>query len=355
MIRFVENKLNNVTVLITSISQREITIRTANYYSEMCSEVIIVDEEQPHLPIAEINAMSKRGITYVAYKNINFSAGGVKKNYEKRMIAASLSNNKYVVHSNHDERYTYFGMKACIAELEKDKSLTFCIGQAIAIRRNESGIYFTRSYKNLCGYKNINKINQRLYYHAKIYAPLAHYSIWRKQSYIDATEKFIRIKELISSSTILEEVVFELAADMTGNSVALPELFWIRNRINAPVTMSLDNKITRGEQAFVIFEKYLNVLFESLDDIQLNIIMNSLRVHFFNVVTSSKLRRKINSLIKRSLFFLKEKKRLSDVVERWHDIDALLHQNNIIYEKWDISNVLKSMDYKDNSHKLVEK
>jgi len=352
MIGSIENKLD-VTVLITSVSQRDIVIETANYYSKMCSEVIIVDEEQPHLDNTEINAMSTRGITYFAYKN-KANNNWNTTIYDKRMVAASQSNNKYVVHSNHDERYTYLGLKACIAELENDKSLTFCIGQAIAIRRNESGIYFTRSYKNLCGYKNMNKIDQRLYYHAKIYAPLAHYAVWRKQSFVDVSKKVIAIHDLIPSLATFQEVVFELAADLTGNSVALPELFWIRNRINAPVNVSLGIKLTRGEEAFVTLEKKLNVLFESLDDIQLNIIMNSLRKHF-QFVISSKLRRKISSLIKRSLFFLKERKRLSDVVEGWHDIDAFLHQNNIIYDKWDISNVLKSMNYKDNSHKLSEK
>ena len=344
----IKNKLD-ITVLITSISQREITIETANYYSKICSEVIIVDEEQPHLHKAEINAMSKRGIAYFPYKNIEYKSFNAPI-YDKRLIAATQSNNKYVVHSNHDERYTYLGLRACIAELEKDNSFTFCIGQSITVRRNQSGIYFTQSYKNIFEYRNINKINQRLYYHAKIYAPLAHYSVWRKQSYIDVTKKVIRVHELIPPSTMMEEVVFELAADLTGNSVALPELFWIRNRINGPG----QGKLTRGEKAFLTLEKKLNLLFEKLDDIQLNIIMNSLRKHF-NFVMASTLRRKINSLIKRSLFFLKERKRLSDSIKVWHDIDAFLHQNNIIYDKWDISNVLKSMDDKDNSHKLVEK
>ena len=187
-------------------------------------------------------------------------------------------------------------------------------------------------------------------YHAKIYAPIAHYGVWRKQPYIDVSKMVVRIHKLIPSSNIIEEVVFELAADLTGNSVALPELFWIRNRINGPG----QGKLTRGEKAFLTLEKKLNLLFEKLDDIQLNIIMNSLRKHF-NFVMASTLRRKINSLIKRSLFFLKERKRLSDSIKVWHDIDAFLHQNNIIYDKWDISNVLKSMNYKDNSHKLVEK
>ena len=346
MIRLVENKLNNVTVLITSCYQREITIETANYYSELCNEIVLVDEQQPHLPAADISALSKRGIIYVPYKNL----GHANPILHKRMIAASRSNNKYVVHSNHDERYTYLGLRACIAELEKDNSPTFCIGQAIAIRKNESGIHFTRSYKNLSVYKNINKINQRLYYHAKKYAPLAHYSVWRKQSYIDTTKKVIRIHEMIPSSTMFEEVIFELAADLTGNSVAIPELFWIRNRVNAPG----QGKLTKDKKAFKTIGKKLKILFESFEDVQLSIIMNSLRKHF-KFVMASTLRRKINSLIKRSLFFLKERKRLSDSIKVWHDIDAFLHQNNIIYDKGDISNVLKSMNYKDNSQKLVKK
>lgn len=50
----------DITVLITSIFQREITIETANYYSKICSEVILVDEEQPFLPVNEISTLKKK-------------------------------------------------------------------------------------------------------------------------------------------------------------------------------------------------------------------------------------------------------------------------------------------------------
>ena len=146
MNRLIKNKVD-ITVLVTSISQREITIETANYYSEICSEVVLVDEEQPHLSVADISVMKKRGITYISYTNNGYK----NASYEKRKIAAIQSSNKYVVHSNHDERYTFHGLIACVTELEKDKTLTFCAGQAIAVRRGESKISFTRSYKNLWG------------------------------------------------------------------------------------------------------------------------------------------------------------------------------------------------------------
>ena len=62
MNRLIKNKID-ITVLVTSISQREITIETANYYSEICSEVVLVDEELPNLSVADISAMKNRGIT----------------------------------------------------------------------------------------------------------------------------------------------------------------------------------------------------------------------------------------------------------------------------------------------------
>ena len=96
MNKLIKNKVD-ITVLITSISQREITIETANYYSEICSEVVLVDEELPNLSVADISAMKNRGITYIPY-NSNGYDGSI---YEKRKIAASQSNNKDVVHTNH--------------------------------------------------------------------------------------------------------------------------------------------------------------------------------------------------------------------------------------------------------------
>ena len=63
------NKKIDITVLITSISQREITLETASYFSQICSEVILVDEEQPHLNNAAIEGLSNKGIRYFPYKN----------------------------------------------------------------------------------------------------------------------------------------------------------------------------------------------------------------------------------------------------------------------------------------------
>ena len=122
MNRIFKKKID-VSVLITSYSQRKITLETANYFSEICNEVILVDEEQPYLSEEDVIEL-KKDINYIPYE-----ASILEKEYNspygKRLIAAKNAKNKYVVHSNHDERYTYMGLLASVNELDNDKNLTF--------------------------------------------------------------------------------------------------------------------------------------------------------------------------------------------------------------------------------------
>lgn len=329
MNRIFKKKID-VSVLITSYSQRKITLETANYFSEICNEVILVDEEQPYLSEEDVIELKKKDINYISYK-----ASSLEKEYNspygKRLIAAKNAKNKYVVHSNHDERYTYMGLLASVNELDNDKNLTFCAGQAVAIRSNDNDIHYTRQYKNLCGYQNIDNLEQRLYHHANTYAPLAHYSVWQKESFINVMKKSISVHDSMPSDTIMEEVIFELAADLVGNSKATNELYWIRNRINDPKNTSYE----RGEKAFEIIENKLGILFKDYDNIKINIIINFFRDNFPFVKPS--LIQKITILLKRMVRVIVKKRKV-------HDLDDLLNDNNINYESHDIANLLKSMN-----------
>jgi hypothetical protein len=329
----IENKVD-ISILVTSVIQREITIETVNYYAELSGEVIFVDEELPHLSKNEINSMKKKGIIYIPYISRGLKAAA----YEKRKIAANHSTKNFVVHSNHDERYTFTGLKACVDELEKDNNLIFCAGQAIAIRGDKSNIHLTRSYKNLHKYSNINSVEARLYYHAENYAPIAHYSVWRKKPYINATIETLKIHDLMPSRTMLEEIIFELAADLSGNSKTVPVLYWIRNRINPPFgTWTPAGKEDKGDQVFVAFEKKLSLLLNTLDDEQMNIIMNGLKKNLPFVKSYGLISKSV--LLTKRLFrtFIKKKK------ITFRDIDIFLHENKIKYDKNEISKVIDSM------------
>jgi len=319
----------NIAVLITSITQRNITIETAHYYSEICNEVILIDEEQPFLTKTDIEDLKNKGITYIKYEGGNH-ASALNSAYEKRLIGASISNKSYVVHSNHDERYTYQGLLACVNELDSDKKLTFCIGQAIAVRKDKSELHFSRSYEKLSKYYNFNNVNQRLYYHAAVYVPLAHYSVWRRECYINVTKDTMSIHESLPSSTMMEEVIFELAADLAGNSKAIPQLFWIRNRINPPS----HNSKEQGEHVFNIIKKKLHFLLDDIDGIEIDNIVENFWNHF-TFVRPSLFSKTIISA-KRFLRMFIKKKKITNV-------SNLLHDSNINFKEDDLSNLFKSM------------
>tara|TARA_X000000950_G_scaffold288824_1_gene407678 strand:- start:190 stop:1188 length:999 start_codon:yes stop_codon:yes gene_type:complete len=329
-ISFAEKLKIDITVLITSIHQREIAIQTANYYSKICSEVIFVDEQQPYLTPTEVSVLKENNINYITYKNDSNNYV-----YQKRLIGASRSNKKFIVHSNHDERYTYHGLLGCVEELEKDQKLSFCIGQAIAMRKDNSEVHYTRSYKKLHDYQNIKKVEERLYYHAKNYAPLAHYAVWKRENYIKATEKTIFIHKEISTNTILDEIVFELAADLTGNSKAIPILFWIRNRVNPPFNQGLETK----NYVFQIIKKKLYKLFSDLDNnVEVDILIESYwsNIPFFWP----------KSFIDKSIIIIKQKIRQLIKKKKIKDIDTLLNDSNVTFEKKDLLYALDSINLK---------
>jgi hypothetical protein len=336
---FTEKLKIDITVLVTSIYQREITIETANYYSKICSEVILIDEEQPYLSDIEISILKKKGITYIPHEASRYK-GSYESIFKKRLIAAKQSQKRYVVHSNHDERYTYHGLLACLTELEKDKKLAFCAGQAIAVRKDFSEIYYTRSYKNLCGYQNLNdKVEQRLYHHAKIYSPIAHYAVWRREFYINTAERTLSTYELMPSrSTMLDEVIFELAADLAGNSKAIPDLYWIRNRINPPTQHQQEYE--NGEYTIEIIKNKLNIMLKDLDNIQLDVVINNLLNSFPSFRSKSFLEKSIILIKLRMPNIIKKNTRRIEGVD---DIYTLLNYNKIKYEKNDLNNLLNSM------------
>ena len=323
------NEKIDISILITSITQREITINTARYYSEICNEVIIVDEEKPHLSHSDIEALNNKGIIYIPYK------GGCNKTslyptYEKRLIAAINSNKNYVVHSNHDERYTYKGLMACVTELENNTDLTFCVGQCVAVRRDNIGFFYTRSYECLKNYQNINKTLDRLYYHADIYAPVGHYGVWRKEQYIYASKKTLFVHNAIPSTTMMEEVIFGLAADRTGNSKAVPELFWIRNRINPPS----GNSTGKGKNVFAHMEKKFEILFSDLNNVKIERITKSFWKNFPFI--------RLNFYEKTIIFFKRNIRKILKK-KKSRDIIAFL-QDDISYDENDLLNALESLE-----------
>ena len=119
--------------------------------------------------------------------------------------------------------------------------------------------------------------------------------------------------------------------DLAGNSKAVPELYWIRNRVNSPSNKNL----LVSDQVFITIENKLYALLKNLDNVQMNLIMDGFWNNF-PFIRSDRFISKAVIIIKRKLCILIKKKPNTN-------IDNFLNENKIKYDEHDIYNVLKSM------------
>ncbi len=143
-----------------------------------------------------------------------------------------------------------------------------------------------------------------------------------------------------SVTTVLDEVIFELAADLAGPSKTINDLYWIRNRINSPYERQ--QKVEKGGYALQITKNRLKNLFKDFDNINLNKIIEILFESFIKI-SSKTFYEKIIISIKRVLGNIK-KKRSTMRAEGVYDIYTLLNDNKIEYKKNDLNNLLTSLD-----------
>ena len=268
-----------LTVVVISNSEREVALETCIYFSEICDEVIFVDEQSPFLSKALVKALPS-SIKYIEFRD-DISPDEYVRVYKKRLKGAAIAKNEFVIHSNHDERYTRLGLIDCLKILQNKPEISFCSGQCVAMRSisKEGVVYFDLSYKNLLNYINVGPVNERVKFRTIKYAPIAHYSLWRKPLLVKALEEHICLNTTFTSRTNADELLFELASDLQGQSLAVNSLLWIRNRVNDPIYSG--NKLFKQDDLFNIHEKILFLLKNNSISHD-KILVRNLTDHFFH-------------------------------------------------------------------------
>ena len=160
----------------------------------------------------------------------------------------------------------------------------------------------------------------------------------RQYFYITTSEKQVPPQEIKPSPRIMAEVIIKFMSDLAGNSKTVPELYWIRNRINLP---GPKHERDKGNYAFKIMENKLRIMLKDLDNVQLDVVIN-------NLSNSSPLFRS-KTFLEKSIISIKLlirniiKKKTMIRIEGVDDIYTLLNDNKIKYEKNDVNNLLNSM------------
>ena len=152
----------------------------------------------------------------------------------------------------------------------------------------------------------------------------------------------MNVFESIPSTSILDEVIFEFSADLSGNSKALNEFYWVRNRINESW---YSVNVARGQYSYSIkiIKNQLNLLFGNLKDIKVDILINGLYKNLSFLQPKSFIEKIIlfMKLIIRKVFNLKKKEKRR--ANSFDDIENLLNDSKIKYDKKDIVYLLNSM------------
>jgi len=268
-----------ISVVIPSIKQRHITLRTCDYFLEICTEVILVDEEIPALSESEIRARPD-GFKYVQYRSC--SSVDKAKNLivcKKRATGCEKAKNKFVIHSNHDELYSRAGLESALKHLHANKELGFVAGESIAFRYEGDGtqLVYKKTYKGLSNYANELDVKERLTYHVNNYVPIAHYALWRKHMLSEALQRAIKVHKEVPQDTILDELVFELIATESAKSKSLAGLFWLRNRCE--LLHSSSYRI-RGFEALCILKEKLKIGLKGIDDEKLEYLIGKIELRW---------------------------------------------------------------------------
>jgi hypothetical protein len=299
-----------ISVVITSIAQREIALRTCHYFLNICTEVIFVDEEKPILEKMEIMARPP-GFVYLQYASSELVQKPVSVIVtEKIAMGCARASNQYVIRANHDEIYSAKGLEAALEYLDSHQDFAFVSGQCVGFHydRNKTCLAFARKYKGLSGYENVFSIGDRFLYQSVNYVPIAHYALWRKEFLGPALHLTTRAHEAISQTVFCDELVFEMIAMKYGKSRSLPELFWIRNRCNGISYTGRDF----ANDSYLTLRRKLCFSLPEINDEQLDLMIESFEERW-PIIKFSKARKAL--LLIRSKFAIRSRyKKIKDLL-----------------------------------------
>ena len=320
-----------ITILITSGCEREISVDTCLYYADFCDEVVLVDDQQPamceqHLLLLPLNVK----YVHVPVRERTF----IEQSYNKRLVAAKNARYKYVIHSNHDERYSRAGLEHCLAELKNEEKLTFCSGTGVKLKHKNLSL----AYPGLLDYSNLGCLKVRICKHAQHYVPIAHYAVWKKENLVRVLEKTIEVHHAIWDPSLFDEYIFEFLAALEGPSKSLKVFYWIRNRLNDSVSPEYYTKLDVRTSRDVIQRK-ISLAFEDVHGVKVADVMSAADRKY----PSSKFGRFVARLHGLCLrIFCYDRQMLVGV--SGSELASLLEANQISFDKREVDTILRSFD-----------
>lgn len=218
-------KLAALSLVIPTYNRQDYALRAMHYWSRLPVKVHVWDGSAQPLPASSLSSFGDN-VRY-HHRPVGF--------YQRLKEAVAEIDTPFCILAGDDEFYLPSGLERAIDELERDKELIACAGQAVGFWRQTGQLRCRRLYPELAGRRLVGGDRfTRMHDHMTRYTPSTIYAVARTSAWKQVMTLMLEREFPVYA---LGELQFEIAMAFLGKSRNLDMLFWLR---------SLENEGTRG-------------------------------------------------------------------------------------------------------------
>lgn len=217
--------LSAITLVIPTYNRQQFALRAMRYWSEYPVKLHVWDGTAEPVPAAVLSELGANVSYY--HRPVGF--------YQRLQEAVTQIDTPFCILAGDDEFYLPSGLERAIDELERDKELIACAGQAVGFWRQAGQLRCRRLYPEFAGRCLVVEDRvARMHDHMTRYTPSTIYAVARTSAWKQVMTLMLEKEFPVYA---LGELQFEMAMAFLGKSRNLDTLFWFR---------SLENEGTRG-------------------------------------------------------------------------------------------------------------
>ncbi|OUX38011.1 MAG: hypothetical protein CBE33_01810 [Candidatus Pelagibacter sp. TMED273] len=208
--------LQKLTIVIFSYNRHKYLKRTIKYWSKYQAKILVLDGSDTKL---EDPCLNIKDIKYIY---------DPRSIYERLLSSINYIETEFMVLGGDDEFYLPSALNSCIKFLSKNPNFASCGGRAMGFHTNGKEIFGSEQYSRLKGIcLDYNSASERITKHFHSYVPAHEYSVmWSSKWKLICKHIFKKEYSFFAAF----ELQIEFLVMVSGKSIIIPELMWMRNR-----------------------------------------------------------------------------------------------------------------------------
>lgn len=218
--------LEKLSVVIPTYGRQDFILRQVLYWNDSLATIIVLDGSPVPLDVGLQDIISKLSNIKYFHLPIEFS--------ERLKFAKTHIHTPYVISLADDEFHLKSGLCLAINKLEKDQSLSGCIGQSLELyySKEKHLITYGEGYPHQGYSVKHADARDRMVFAMGNYNAATCYSVLRSDVWSRSWGSYIK-----SSCPYSSEIQQGLTTYIAGNFTSIDEIYWLRSNENNPVSL----------------------------------------------------------------------------------------------------------------------